>query len=80
MVNNGGDFASFQGLVTTSAMAHGGYAKRRVAERNTTAGTSRRSKGLRVDKKPKNSSLKNQIRSISRMIRKVTTLLLFRRN
>ncbi|EOA37276.1 hypothetical protein CARUB_v10010871mg, partial [Capsella rubella] len=52
-------------------MVHGGYAKRRVAERNTTtAGNSRRSKGLRVEKKPKNSSLKNQIRSIGRMIRK----------
>ncbi|KAL1188834.1 hypothetical protein V5N11_021994 [Cardamine amara subsp. amara] len=51
-------------------MAHGGYAKRRVAERKTTAGTSRRSKGLRVEKKPKNSSLKNQIRSIGRVIRK----------
>ncbi|VVA89913.1 unnamed protein product [Arabis nemorensis] len=52
-------------------MAHGGYANRRVAERKTTAGTSRRSKkGLCVEKKPKNSSLKNQIRSISRMIRK----------
>ncbi|ANM58290.1 rRNA-processing EFG1-like protein (DUF2361) [Arabidopsis thaliana] len=51
-------------------MAHGGYARRRVAERKTTAGTSRRSKGLRVEKKPKNSSLKNQIRSIGRMIRK----------
>ncbi|CAE5956500.1 unnamed protein product [Arabidopsis arenosa] len=51
-------------------MAHGGYAKRRVAERKTTAGSSRRSKGLRVEKKPKNSSLKNQIRSIGRMIRK----------
>ncbi|KAG7591061.1 rRNA-processing protein Efg1 [Arabidopsis thaliana x Arabidopsis arenosa] len=51
-------------------MAHGGYAKRRVAERKTTAGSSRRSKGLRVERKPKNSSLKNQIRSIGRMIRK----------
>ncbi|CAH2038961.1 unnamed protein product [Thlaspi arvense] len=51
-------------------MAHGGYAKWRVAGRKTTAGTSRRPKGLRVEKKPKNSSLKNQIRSIGRMIRK----------
>ncbi|CAL9213658.1 unnamed protein product, partial [Arabidopsis halleri] len=65
-----GDFATLQGLVITWAMAHGGYAKRRVAERKTTAGSSRRSKGLRVEKKPKNSSLKNQIRSIGRMIRK----------
>ncbi|CAA7015351.1 unnamed protein product [Microthlaspi erraticum] len=51
-------------------MAHGGYANRRDAERNTTERPSRRSKGLRVEKKQKNSSLKNQIRSIGRVIRK----------
>ncbi|XP_010542913.1 PREDICTED: rRNA-processing protein EFG1-like isoform X2 [Tarenaya hassleriana] len=51
-------------------MAHGGYGKRRVAERKNTAGSSRRSKGLGVEKKPKNVSLKNQIRSIERMLRK----------
>jgi len=49
-------------------MAHGGYGKRRV----NPAG--RRSKGLGVEKKPKpkpkSVSLKNQIRSIERMLRK----------
>jgi hypothetical protein len=55
-------------------MAHGGYGKRRV----NPAG--RRSKGLGVEKKPKpkpkSVSLKNQIRSIERMLRKVATSLL----
>ncbi|XP_050942043.1 rRNA-processing protein EFG1 isoform X2 [Cucumis melo] len=45
-------------------MAHGGYGKRRV---NPAA---RRSKGLAVEKKPKSVSLKNQIRSAERMLRK----------
>ncbi|KAL5782749.1 hypothetical protein ACOSP7_007778 [Xanthoceras sorbifolium] len=52
-------------------MAHGGYGKRRVAERTPVG---RRSKALGVDKKPKpkpkSVSLKNQIRSIERMLRK----------
>ncbi|XP_022147510.1 rRNA-processing protein EFG1 isoform X1 [Momordica charantia] len=46
-------------------MAHGGYGKRRV---NPAA---RRSKALAVDKKPKSVSLKNQIRSAERMLRKI---------
>lgn len=52
-------------------MAHGGYGKRRVAERKPHVG--RRSKGIGVEKKPKpkSVSLKNQIRSIERMLRKV---------
>ncbi|KAG6766182.1 hypothetical protein POTOM_030251 [Populus tomentosa] len=53
-------------------MAHGGYGKRRVAERKPPVG--RRSKGLGVDKKPKQKpksvSIKNQMRSIDRMLRK----------
>ncbi|KAJ6898682.1 hypothetical protein NC652_025262 [Populus alba x Populus x berolinensis] len=53
-------------------MAHGGYGKRRVAERKPPVG--RRSKGLGGDKKPKQKpksvSLKNQIRSVERMLRK----------
>ncbi|KAG4179578.1 hypothetical protein ERO13_A10G114500v2 [Gossypium hirsutum] len=50
-------------------MAHGGYGKRRMAEGNRVG---RRSKGPGVDKKPKPKapSLKNQIRSIERMLRK----------
>ncbi|GAV69590.1 DUF2361 domain-containing protein [Cephalotus follicularis] len=49
-------------------MAHGGYGKRRVAERKP---VNRRSKGVcGVEKKPKFVSLKNQIRSIERMLRK----------
>ncbi|XVE65922.1 hypothetical protein DITRI_Ditri08aG0038400 [Diplodiscus trichospermus] len=50
-------------------MAHGGYGKRRVAEGKRVG---RRSKGPGVDKKPKPKavSLKNQIRSIERMLRK----------
>lgn len=52
-------------------MAHGGYGKRRIAERKHTG---RRSKDLSVEKKPKAVSLKNQIRSIERMLRKVTPL------
>lgn len=49
-------------------MAHGGYAKRRVRP----AG-GRRSKGPAVEKKSKTKtvSLKNQIRSVERMLRKV---------
>ncbi|XP_021593239.1 rRNA-processing protein EFG1 isoform X2 [Manihot esculenta] len=51
-------------------MAHGGYGKRRVAERKPHVG--RRSKGMGVEKKPKpkSVSLKNQIRSTERMLRK----------
>ncbi|KAK4258071.1 hypothetical protein QN277_007575 [Acacia crassicarpa] len=45
-------------------MAHGGYSKRRVKPAN------RRSKGLGMAKKPKAISLKNQIRSTERMLRK----------
>ncbi|KAG9444034.1 hypothetical protein H6P81_015374 [Aristolochia fimbriata] len=48
-------------------MAHGGYGKRRVAERRP---VSRRSKGLGVDKKQKPVSIKNQIRSLERMLRR----------
>ncbi|OVA05346.1 rRNA-processing protein EFG1 [Macleaya cordata] len=51
-------------------MAHGGYGKRRVAERRP---VSRRSKGLGVEKKPKSISVKNQMRSIERMLRKSLT-------
>ncbi|XP_027165235.1 rRNA-processing protein EFG1 [Coffea eugenioides] len=52
-------------------MAHGGYGKRRVAQRQQQAGR-RRPKSLAVDKKtkPKSVSLKNQVRSIERMLRK----------
>ncbi|KAL6519965.1 hypothetical protein OROMI_032859 [Orobanche minor] len=56
-------------------MAHGGYGKRRgAAERKKPTGQ-RRSKALTVDKKskvkkPKVVSLKNQIRSVERMLRK----------
>lgn len=53
-------------------MAHGGYGKRRVAERKA---ESRKSKGLAVEKKPKSVSLKNQIRSTERMLRKVCSTL-----
>ncbi|XP_015871575.2 rRNA-processing protein EFG1 isoform X2 [Ziziphus jujuba] len=45
-------------------MAHGGYGKRRVKP------AGRRSKALAVEKKPKSVSLKNQIRSTERMLRK----------
>ncbi|KAF5452743.1 hypothetical protein F2P56_027710 [Juglans regia] len=48
-------------------MAHGGYGKRRVKP------AGRRSKGLGIAKKPKSVSLKNQIRSIERMLRKDLT-------
>uniref|UniRef100_M4EY03 rRNA-processing protein EFG1 n=1 Tax=Brassica campestris TaxID=3711 RepID=M4EY03_BRACM len=53
-------------------MAHGGYAKRRVSGPNQAAGSStRRSKALRVEKKkPKIVSLKNQMRSVERFLRK----------
>uniref|UniRef100_A0A1J3J5D7 rRNA-processing protein EFG1 n=1 Tax=Noccaea caerulescens TaxID=107243 RepID=A0A1J3J5D7_NOCCA len=52
-------------------MAHGGYANRRVSEPKQTAGSSsRRSKALRVEKKPKIVSLKNQMRSVERFLRK----------
>lgn len=52
-------------------MAHGGYAKRRVSEPNQASGSSsRRSKALRVEKKPKIVSLKNQMRSVERFLRK----------
>ncbi|XP_011073483.1 rRNA-processing protein EFG1 isoform X2 [Sesamum indicum] len=57
-------------------MGHGGYGKRRAAaaERKKPAGQ-RRPKALTIDKKskankPKSVSLKNQIRSIERMLRK----------
>ena len=48
-------------------MAHGGYNKCRVKP------VARRSKGLGIKKKPKpkSISLKNQIRSIDRMLKKV---------
>lgn len=52
-------------------MPHGGYGKRRVAGRNPSS--SQRSKaagGGGVAKKPKAASLKNQIRSIERLLRK----------
>ncbi|KAL2242465.1 UNVERIFIED_CONTAM: hypothetical protein Sindi_0364500 [Sesamum indicum] len=59
-----------------SNMGHGGYGKRRAAaaERKKPAGQ-RRPKALTIDKKskankPKSVSLKNQIRSIERMLRK----------
>ncbi|XP_010936119.1 rRNA-processing protein EFG1 isoform X2 [Elaeis guineensis] len=51
-------------------MAHGGYARRRVEERRP---LSRRSKGIGFDKKRKKHksvSLKNQIRSAERLLRK----------
>lgn len=59
-------------------MGHGGYGKRRAAavERKKPAGQ-RRPKALTIDKKskantkPKAVSLKNQIRSVERMLRKV---------
>lgn len=57
-------------------MAHGGYGKRRVKP------AARRSKSLGVEKKPKPKpkakpvTLKNQIRSIERMLRKVLLVLL----
>lgn len=47
-------------------MPHGGYGKRRVAGRKPS--NSQRSKG--VAKKPKTASLKNQIRSTERLLRK----------
>ncbi|TYJ17613.1 hypothetical protein E1A91_A09G063700v1 [Gossypium mustelinum] len=55
--------------VTKKKMAHGGYGKRRVGEGKRVG---RRSKGPGLDKKlkPKAVSLKNQIRSIERMLRK----------
>lgn len=56
-------------------MAHGGYARRRLEERRPVG---RRSKGLGPDKKRKKSksvSLKNQIRSTERLLRKVKILL-----
>ncbi|GAB2288068.1 hypothetical protein Dimus_022412 [Dionaea muscipula] len=54
-------------------MAHGGYGKRRVAGRKPSGsgGSSHRSKGLGVSKKPKTVSIKNQIRSIERILHKV---------
>ncbi|KAI3995707.1 hypothetical protein MKX01_020780 [Papaver californicum] len=48
-------------------MAHGGYGKRRVSTRRP---VSRRSKGFGIEKKPKSISLKNQIRSLERILRK----------
>lgn len=54
-------------------MPHGGYGKRRVAGRKTTTSTSHRSKlSGGVNKKPKAASLKNQIRSTERLLRKVS--------
>ncbi|KZV43807.1 hypothetical protein F511_39588 [Dorcoceras hygrometricum] len=56
-------------------MVHGGYAKRRAAADRNTAGP-RRPKALTVDKKskpkskPKSVSLKTQIRSVERMLRR----------
>ncbi|KNA24132.1 hypothetical protein SOVF_018650 [Spinacia oleracea] len=50
-------------------MPHGGYGKRQVAERKVSS--SHRSKAIGgVAKKPKAASLKNQIRSIERLLRK----------
>ncbi|KAL9685524.1 hypothetical protein QQ045_022975 [Rhodiola kirilowii] len=55
-------------------MAHGGYSKRRAADRNPpsrrTKPLSAGKKPLSVGKKPKSVSLKNQIRSAERMLRK----------
>ncbi|XP_074590485.1 uncharacterized protein LOC141846363 [Curcuma longa] len=51
-------------------MAHGGYARRRIAERRPLG---RRSKGMGLDKrrnKLKRVSIKNQIRSVERFLRK----------
>ncbi|CAN1279718.1 hypothetical protein LINPERPRIM_LOCUS17130 [Linum perenne] len=50
-------------------MAHGGYGKRRVAGRQPSVG--RRSKPIDKKAKSKCVSLKNQIRSVERMLRKV---------
>lgn len=50
-------------------MAHGGYGKRRVKPAGRRSRT-----GLGVEKKPKSATLKNQIRSVERMLRKVLTL------
>ncbi|KAK9938808.1 hypothetical protein M0R45_015528 [Rubus argutus] len=46
-------------------MAHGGYGKRRVKPAGRRSRT-----GLGVEKKPKSATLKNQIRSVERMLRK----------
>lgn len=51
-------------------MAHGGYRRRRVAVGRPVGG-GRRSKGPGVERKLKSVSLKNQIRSIERMLKKV---------
>ncbi|KAG6532415.1 hypothetical protein ZIOFF_006258 [Zingiber officinale] len=54
----------------SSGMAHGGYARRRIAERRP---LDRRSKGMGLDKrrnKLKRVSIKNQIRSVERFLRK----------
>jgi hypothetical protein len=53
-------------------MAHGGYARRRLEERRPVK--ARRAKGLGPDKrgkKVKSVSIKNQIRSTERLLRKV---------
>ncbi|KAL6007321.1 hypothetical protein ACLOJK_032818 [Asimina triloba] len=59
-------------VADSAKMAHGGYGRHRIAERRP---LSRRSKGLSggIDKKkkPKSVSLKNQIRSLERMLRQV---------
>lgn len=55
-------------------MAHGGYDRRRVAGRKpVNKATNHRPKALGVEKKPKAKlvSLKRQIRSTERLIRKV---------
>ncbi|CAL1411207.1 unnamed protein product [Linum trigynum] len=52
-------------------MAHGGYGKRRVAGRQPSVG--RRSKIIDKKGKSKSVSLKNQIRSVERMLRKQLT-------
>ncbi|CAL1396495.1 unnamed protein product [Linum trigynum] len=52
-------------------MAHGGYGKRRVAGRQPSVG--RRSKAIDKKGKSKSVSLKNQIRSVERMLRKQLT-------
>ncbi|KAF3774219.1 rRNA-processing protein [Nymphaea thermarum] len=46
-------------------MAHGGYGRRRIAQRGR---VSRQPRGLVAERKPKSASLKNQIRSVERIL------------
>ncbi|XP_031473430.1 rRNA-processing protein EFG1-like [Nymphaea colorata] len=46
-------------------MAHGGYGRRRIAQRGR---VSRQPRGLAAERKPKSASLKNQIRSVERIL------------